>query len=333
MMVVLFFALIFFWYSLITEAAFNSGVGFIEDTVSNLNRFFIAESRSSSSAGMFGKGVIEKSILYKIEFVFKWLTFIFIGIGVITAIRRYKEWSFPELSFKKSDFLKKKFDVGFLTIAIICSGLLATMITLPYITRGYDIVRLHAVTNTILSVFFVVGGITLSKQKFKKSLVKNLSLKKKDLAKKQKEGGKENAEPQAYLIILLVLIPYFLFVTGFMFNIGGVPHSLLLNSEGRDYSRCLQDTEIISAKWLCEQDIGNSKIYTAGYSDLELALGYEPKKPDIKGNLFARNRKIREGYICLSSRRVVKGEEETEYAHLFVGKSKIYNSGYPEIWI
>jgi uncharacterized membrane protein len=43
---ILFFALIFFWYSQVTEAAFNSGVRFIENTLSNLNKFFVEEMRS-----------------------------------------------------------------------------------------------------------------------------------------------------------------------------------------------------------------------------------------------------------------------------------------------
>jgi uncharacterized membrane protein len=67
---ILFFALIFFWYSQVTEAAFNSGVSFIEDTLSNLNKFFVEETRGTSVQAMFGKGIMEKGIPHKIEFVF-----------------------------------------------------------------------------------------------------------------------------------------------------------------------------------------------------------------------------------------------------------------------
>jgi uncharacterized membrane protein len=54
--VILFFALIFFWYSQVTETAFNAGVDFIENTLTNLNRFFVEESRSEAMPTMFGKG-------------------------------------------------------------------------------------------------------------------------------------------------------------------------------------------------------------------------------------------------------------------------------------
>jgi len=315
--VILFFAFIFFWYSQVTERAFNEGIRFVEDTLSNLNKFFIEEMRSESMHAMLGKDITQKDIPHKIEFVFTWLTFVFIGIGIITLIRRYKEMSFPEHYFKKLDFLKEKFEVTYFVIALVCSGLLAVTVVFPYISAHYGMDRLYAVGIAILSVFFVIGGIVLSR----------------------------HLKVRAYLIILLVLIPYFLCVTGVTYQMFGVPRAITLNSEGEQYDvYYIHGQEVIGAKWLYEYGADNLRIYCDGFAGPRLSLGYPiDKRPSIHGDFFKNNKTIDEGYIYLRSYNVVQEEvcvvfypmetaDITEYSHLFVGESKIYNNGGAEIW-
>ena len=353
--VLLFFAMLFFWYSQVTETAFNSGVGFIGDTFSNLNRFFIEES-SEKSAELFGEGIMEKSAPKRIEIMFSWLTFIFIGIGIITLIKRYKKMSFPELNFEKPYFLKEKFEVGYSLVAFACVGALLVEAALTYILWGYDAKRLYLFVVTILSVFFVIGGITLSKHFFffikrkpvlkekQKSLIKKKALLKKPLLRKKsftkrshylgnngenasqqtfkKSVNKNTSKTRAYLIILLVLIPYFLCVTGVMYNIFGVPYAIILNSEGKQYDLMYKhDSEVCGNKWLGEHAVGrHRKIYHA--------------------STFLDFKKI-DGYIFLNYYNVVKGKfsdmhlniyDLVEYSDRFDGKSKIYNNGGSEAW-
>ncbi len=137
--VLLFFTFIFFWYSQVTGTAFNTGVNFIRDTFTNLNTFFIKESRGESVQELFGGKVTQEGMPYKINFFFTWMTFVFISIGIIMMIRRYKEMSFSKLKFKKLDFLKDKFEVEYFIIALGCSGMLLMIVTLPYLTKGYMI--------------------------------------------------------------------------------------------------------------------------------------------------------------------------------------------------
>ena len=340
-MVILFFSMIFFWYSQVTETAFNAGVGFIENTFKNLHEFFVLESRGGGAA-LFGKEIMEKGIPHKIEFVWTWLTFVLIGIGIITLIRRHKEMSFPELEFKKPDFLKEKFEVGYFVIALACSGLLAAVIGLPYIAVGYGLDRMYPLAITILSVFFVIGGITLSKQTFKKSLIKNFSFKKKALPKKQKEE-KSTSQVRAYLIILLVLIPYFLCVTGVMYQVFGVPRSIVLNPEGEQYDRLyIHDQQSYGAMWLgYYAEPENLIIYTdhAGANEL-ISYGGIRYRLINRYMLLEPGKKIK-GYIYLRYYNVVDGKlldrqneahNITEYSDKFAGKGKLYNNGGAEIW-
>ena len=352
--VVLFFAFIFFWYSQVTETAFNAGVGFIENTFINLNKFFIEESRAGGLQYLLGQKTGEEEIPYKIILFFAWMTLAFIGIGIITLMIKHKEMSFPELNFKKPDFLKEKFEVGYFVIALTCVGLLIAVVALPFVSTGYDLSRLYIVAITILSVFFVIGGISLSKtlffikQIFKKSLSKNglqkLFLGKKSFSKKShylRNNGKNGSQVQAYLIILLVLIPYFFCTTGMTYQVFGVPRALTLNSEGSQYDvMYVHDQESYGAKWLKGHTDEKAKIYADFYGDRRLKSQGAIHSP-IYAKTLIEDKKAIGGYIYLRYLNVVGGKllaggcqrhNLTEYTHLFVGKSKIYNNGGAEVW-
>lgn len=362
--VLLFFALIFIWYSQVTETAFNCGVSFVESTLSELNRFFIEESRQTDIQSMMGKDIQQKGVPHKIEFIFTWLTFALIGIGLVTLIRRYKEMSFSELKFKKPDFLKEKFEVTYFLIALACAGLLVVMVALPHISIGYGIDRLYAVAIVILSVFFVIGGITLSKLFFfftkrkpvlkekQKSLIKNFSFNKKLLLKKQKEGKnalrnpirkgddkKKSSEVLAYLIILLVLIPYFLCVTGVMYNIFGVPRAIILNSEGESHkARYLYDSDSRAAKWLgwnAEKNIrfystgmGGNYLMSQGKIPLHRTDTHSLLKYKVKGYIYLLHDNLVEGRVSVGSQCY----NLTEYSDRFIGTNKIYANGGSEVY-
>ena len=357
-LVFLLFALIFFWYSQVTEAAFNASVVFIEKTFNELNKFFIVESRGTGQA-LLGKDIMEKGIPHKIELVFTWLTFAFIGIGIITLIRRYKEMSFPELNFKKPDFLKDKFEVGYCVIALVCVGLLVMVVAVPYLGQGYGLGRLYPLAITILSVFFVIGGVMIAKYLNQiitvlrcNVLLEHFRSKEGTRAKKgcnsfdksflsNKRFGENVSQVQAYLIILLVLIPYFLCVTGVMYNLFGVPRAITLNSEGEQYDAMyVHDQEGYGARWLRDNgELEDTRIYTGRGVGGRLVsqAGIQGHDP---WSLFVEGGKIN-GYIYLRYYNVVdgkilgsqKGERNmTEYQDKFVGKGKIYDNGGSEVW-
>jgi uncharacterized membrane protein len=339
--------MIFFWYSQVTETAFSAGVGFIEKTFINLHGLFVLESRGAGGA-LLGKGIMEKGIPHMIEFVFTWLTFALIGIGIIALIRRYKEMSFPELEFKKPEFLKDKFEVEYFVLALACAGLLVVVIGLPFVAVGYGLDRMYPLAITILSVFFVIGGIILSKHFF--------FLKKKTCAKRKsidqtashnsfrKRGDEENVEVRAYLIILLVLIPYFLCVTGVTYQMFGYHGTIILNSEGKQYDKYyVHDQESYGARWLANNaEQKNIRIYTDRVGDRRLIshAGFSPHTIDKYTLTDERDIEIK-GYFYLRYYNVVDGKlldwqfEEhniTEYSDKFTGKSKLYNNGGAEIW-
>jgi len=283
--VLLFFAIIFFWYSQVTEAAFNAGLNFVEQTFMNLHNFFIMESRCERTGEILGMGIAERQTPFRIEFAFTWLTFAFIGIGVISMLKKYKEMvAIPEMKHLKPDFLKTKFSIEYLLLTLACAGMLAIMVALPYVSQGYDLQRLYSQVAVVLAVVFVLGGIMLSKHFF--------FLKKKTCAKR-KSIDQNTSEVQAYFIILLVLIPYFLCVTGPMYQIFGVPREITLNSEGEQYDRMyINDHQLIAREWMSSSNV-------------------------VKGRLVNKQKTI---------------GNMTEYQDMFDEKSRIYDNGGSEVW-
>ena len=335
-LVILFFAFIFFWYSQVTETAFNAGVGFIEDTFSNLNNFFVEELRNPAIKSLYAPE-IKNPILGRVYFIVTWSTFIFIGIGVFTMIKRYKEMiAIPHVKHKKPDFLKTKFEMEYLTMALACVGLLVIAVALPYILTGYGIQRLYPLMLVILSVCFVIGGVALSHFFFFYN-------------KKRKPVLKEKnniLQVRAYLIILVILIPHFLFQTGAIYQIFGVPTSICLNSCGEGYDRdYLHDQECCAAKWLIMKGEKDSRIYSTdmfGKQGLISQCEISPNR--INMHSFSMREKLG-GYIYLSYNNVVNGKlvarrgtgvyetcNMSEYSDMFIGKNKIYNSAGSEIY-
>ena len=335
--VVLFFALIFFWYSQVTETGFTAGVSFVEKTLNNLNRFFIAESRAEDYKQLVGLEPINP-ILSRVNLVFTWGTFIFIGIGVLTMIKRYKEMvSISNVKHKKPDFLKTKFEMEYLIIVLMCVGLVVIMVALPHLSKGYDIYRLYSLAIVILSVCFIIGGMSLSKH----FLSKERTCAKKETLFASKSVGSENgSEIRAYLIILLILIPYCMLTIGPIYQLFGASCTITLNSEGEQYDiKYVHDQESYGAKWLKISTYDKAKIYANQYGSKRLLS---------QGGIHSRyaafiedKKAIKKGYIYLRYYNVVDGKlvglqghtyNMTEYSDILNEMSKVYANGGSEVW-
>jgi uncharacterized membrane protein len=334
----LFFCLIFIWYSQLTESAFIAGIGFIETTVNSLNGMFVEESRTPQFNQLVGKD-LAYPILSKLNLVFTWSTFILIGIGVLTMLRRYKEMIvLSNISLKKPHLLKNKSEVEYLSMALACSGLLVAMLVFPFLSVGYGIQRLYFLAVVILSVFFIIGGMTVSQYLFNFTKIKSV------IKEKQEELVGENVEVRAYLVILLILIPYFLFMTGALYQIFGASTSTILSSEGEGYDReYIHDLESSAAKWLkeCVKNLPNPQIYvTDQFSKRGLISQGKISPEQINATLFITHDRNVRGYIYLNFNNVVKDKfvvgnmpiNIIEYSDMFIGKNKIYNNGGSEVW-
>ena len=315
----LFLVLIFFWYAQVTETAFNSGVGFVKQTIIDLNMFFVEESRSSSVSLLVGSGNVN-GIPPKIDLVFTWLTFAFIGIGITSILIKYKAMLYSELDFKTPEFLMKKLEPEFLMISLVSVGLLVIMVLFPYISIGYNMMRLYATVVPVLSIFFVIGGIMVSRflnqliAVFRIRWIKNKTFK-----------------IQPYLIILFVLVFYFLGITDVTYNIAGFERSILVNSGGKMYDETyVHDQEVYGAKWLETYGKSVLNIYADNYGALRLT-SYGKFTYYSIDHLY-KSMKIDNGYIYLRYNNIVNEGFQSAYSHQLVEKSEIYDAGRSKIY-
>jgi len=337
----LFSTIIFLWYSQITGAAFDPGIIFFKKTFLQLGHFFMSEMRNEDVYIFLGEGILERGIPQRIEFVFTWLMLFFIAIGTIAMILRYKNILNLELNYQMPKFLKNKFEVEYFSYAICCFALLGLFIALPYVSKGYGMQRTYALSSTLLSTFFVLGGIYLSKfvSYSRKVLSDNWSN-----CIFYRRFLKHNSSAFTNTIILFILIPNFLCVTGITYEIFNYPKSIILNSEGNDYDAFfVHDEESYSAKWLNRFRDESLKIYSDNFGDRILnsqGLIDVPIYTDSIVELIEKNRSIKNGFIYLRYCSIVKGKlldknnqwhNLTDYGDLFAERNLIYSNSGSEV--
>ena len=136
------------------------------------------------------------------------------------------------------------------------------MVILPHVAKGYSMDRLYLLTSTFLSLFFVIGAVIISNVLGK---LRKTRIRKNMLSSDNKPSDK------SIFLILLILVPYFLCVSGFAYNILGENKSVLSNSNVDSYYESyILDGESLGAKWLGEykNDSKNTCILFWGLPDV-----------------------------------------------------------------
>jgi len=316
---ILFLVTLFYWYSQLTGVAFTSGLGFMWTTFMNLNQFFVLESRGVTTSDILGTSVAYSRILPKIELILSRLSLIFIAIGVLSTIWNHKKRIFyPNFEYDHTDkFLRCKIDMNLFVLAMVCSLVSAAAFILPYLARNYTLGRTYQQMFIILSMFFVIGGMTVAKW--------------------------INVKP--CLILLIVLIPSFMCGSDTLNQMFDMPRSVVLNSEGYAYDYLfVHDQESYSAKWLkeyCQYD--GFKVYTdvTGQYRLISQAGIPLGSIDYT-SLIDKRKKISDGYIYLRyynvfnrklADRAYMGHDIVEYLDRFIMRRLIYSNGGSEIYL
>ncbi|KFD40799.1 hypothetical protein HX99_04235 [Peptococcaceae bacterium SCADC1_2_3] len=322
--VVLFFVLLFVWYSQVTAVPFDSGVNFVYGTFKSLQNFFVLESRNTVPDA-FGAGLGEKGIPHRIEFIFNWATIILMVLGVTgffwEIIKRVKK-KIGEESKIKSFFPRfMEMDLEYLFLGLVCIIILVVSVIFPMVSVGYDLNRIYLQMTSVLAVFFIFGGIFAIKY------------------------SKLKLSPNWLLIA--ILIPYFLCQTGFIKQIFGFPGSMVLNSKGKQYDNYyIYEQEISSEKWLKNKgELPINKICTDHLYASYLISPAEISALHINNQtlLLEKDSKIRKinDYIYLKHFNMIDGKLLNEkyknhdianYQATFKEKNKIYSNGGSEVY-
>jgi uncharacterized membrane protein len=254
---------------------------------------------------------VQRYIFWAIQLI----TQLFIVVGVIGLVLNLQ---------------KTRFQPIYIAMTLVSALLLAMSIILPYFARFLDMTRVYRITLFFLAPFCILGGITVFRWLLR-------------LVPRKSFSTSSNAI-YLKLVVMLVLIPYLLFNTGFVFEVSGdVPTSIALNHE-MDFPR-FNEQELSGKEWLL-LNRETTIIVIADSVGRALFLGYIPyqvgifwgETTKIPGNtyIYLRSWNVKQGEVMQSweERRnyYIKLQNSPFGEEVLVHRSKIYDNGGAQIW-
>lgn len=234
-MVLIFLSMAFVWYIfMIQGATFEALLSTVNNIYKSLTtEFFNPESRGPTIMTAIGL-ISPPTYLHIISRVFFYLTVLLIFTGFIsTTIKFWKERS----------------NLEYFILACVNIGLLAMTIILPNLAESYRMVRFYRTALIVLAPLCFLGS---------EEIVTNLH--KLRFTTFQRKFS-------ALFLTLVVLVPFFLFQTGFIYEVAKVECWFIPLSKYRmlppDVSwAILYGTETYGARWLSEYTNTGSAIYS-----------------------------------------------------------------------
>jgi uncharacterized membrane protein len=249
----LYFSIMFLWWAFITaSSAIYYGVQFVQNSlIGVLFDFFTLGARSNDTQALFGAGIGQKTVAAQTEFVLTWALFACVAIGLIVLILKRKEMT-TVYGGSRPSFLRTQFEADYFAFALAAGGILLLAVVVP--NGGfYSLQRTYFFTMTILSVFFVIGVIVLANWSTRFLGVIRTTWKKYTSPEQNVtlSRGAPSIRPHlALLVAMIILVPYFVCVSGAFYSIEGAPRSVL-DSQGITYLELyIHNQDADAAKWI-----------------------------------------------------------------------------------
>ena len=213
-------------------------------------------------------------------------------------------------------------------------AILLSSIILPNFAAQLNISRVYHIALIALSPLFVIGGLFVIEKSTKIFTIKN--------------GIQKNS----IILILGIMIPYFLFSTGFVYEITkDVPVSFLLGMERLRndnrtkvdfYSAYIPEQDVYSARWLDKYKFTPKEIYADSDSQGKVLVSYGMLTPNTVRQIIPLLREIPlKYYLYLRKLNVCDNTIVTGYQHindklivtpLTIDSEKVYSNGCGEIY-
>jgi len=177
------------------------------------------------------------------------------------------------LIFKPSGL---KFVPEYLVLCVINSMLLAGCILLPGFADRFNTTRMYHLTLITLAPFVILGCMAIWEAfiYFKSNLVRSNS----------NTADTLTVENGTILIALIILLPYFIFCSGLVFELSGqsitdrvdTPYSIALSRYRLDLTSSFSAKDGAAARWLSTQTTDNSSLFTDHHAGLILQFNSVP---------------------------------------------------------
>ncbi len=280
--VVLFIVFGLAWYMYVSSGSpLNSIVGVGEHIYSSLRtEFFSLSGRDAHVVQALGLAPMRgREVAWEIARIFQYITQLFIVIGILGLI---------------TNLHKTRFHLEYAAMSLVSMVIIGFSIILPYFALALNMSRIYHIALFFLAPFCVLGGIATFRWLFRvlrlhRPRGDNIFLK---------------------LVVISVLVPYFLFTTGFIFQItGATPISVPLSLYKADWPY-YSESEMHASIWLSKTP-EDRKVYGDDYCRALLRYGgvsgvRKGFPPDIEVDedsyIFLRRWNVIHGEVLVSTR-------------------------------
>jgi uncharacterized membrane protein len=317
---VFFFVIMFTWYIYTSSSSvFESFLQFGDSIYQQLGEFSNPASRGQTVLRALG---VEESpsILNSISRTFAYITQALIVVGVVGFI------------LKRT---KTHFDMDYFILCSEAMVLLGALILVPGLANTLNMTRFYHILLFFLGPFCVLGAETLTR-----------------FAYKRKEAL------LASFLLIIVLVPYFLFQTGFVYEVtrSGVGWSIPLSGYSaralRNMTRmnayklyyhtgCTDAYSVYGAQWVSQKvDYTDSRLYADYYSTDPVLIIYGNVYFGYVNALTNVTKVADNGVVYLSALNIVVGKiaygrfawNFSEFSFVFDGLNTVYSNGGSEVY-
>jgi len=309
-MLTIFSVIMFTWYIYTANASvFTSFVEFGDYVYRQLGDLFNLGARDQ--AILQGLGLEAAPTIWNwISRAFAYLTQFLIVIGFVGVL------------LKRT---KVRLGLEYLIFGLAAMSLLGALIVVPGLANTLNMTRFYHILLFFLAPFCVLGAETLVNFLFKRK-----------------------RELIVVLISISILVPYFLFQTGFVYELTGtesysLPLSLQRTNPLRLYSHYvyISDHDVLSAQWIANNvNYQQVTIYADIISRSDILLSYAAVLPGYSSLLYNVTPLSDIGMIYLNKLNIVEGIvlgnfvwNITEFSPLFEEMNKVYSNGASESYI
>ena len=312
----LFVVFVLSWYMYVSSSSAFDALVHIGDHVASSIYTDLLNPESVQGLDMM-LGEPAPGVLHEVNRIINYLNQIFIIIGVLVLLLKYKEL---------------KFEKEYAAFSMINLGILFAAISVPYLT-AINMTRTYHLALLFLAPFCVIGGITVFKM----------------ISRVAKVSWTDQRVRTSLKVLSVYFVIFLLYSSGFVFQVTeGLSGSISIGQEGIKeygdmkikegfYNCYVPEQNVFGVRWLSKNMDTSSKVYVDhGYAPVYLSYGmigwnqrrrlYDPTRVrvDPEDYIYLRYFNVNYGVMVVS---LEDNYDIAELSPIINKKNKVYSNG------
>ncbi|MCP4608622.1 MAG: DUF2206 domain-containing protein [Planctomycetes bacterium] len=233
--------LAFIWYASVSQSSLLESVADLADHIHSVvtSGGYNSSTIDPDVQTALGAGIFDVAFWHTVGRIWQYVTQILITIGLTLSLLKWRE---------------SKFDREYLTLSTISMVILLVCIVVPYISSSLNMNRIYHLMLIFLSPFCIIGAEAIIRRY--RSVFETSFL------------GYDNVK---YSFLLLILIPYFLFHTGFIFEITENSSNLSFDGNQKQTDNptawtylapmAVPQTDVVACRWMGDVISTDKPVY------------------------------------------------------------------------